>query len=71
MATSNAIDWVLVDHSASDDVRVGDVLSTDAGGMPAYRVVALADGRAWLRDDQHPFDWILPLGLLHWKARRD
>jgi hypothetical protein len=70
MAGMSAIDWVLVDHSAADDVQVGDVLSTDAGGMPAYRVVAMADGRVWLRDDQHPFDRILPLGLLHWKVRR-
>ena len=50
MASSHAIDWVLLDHTAARPVDIGDVVSVDAGGMPIYRVVAL-DGRSvWLDD---------------------
>ena len=65
-----AIDWVLVDHASREPIQVGDLVCTDAGGMPTYRVMALDSDRAWLRDDHHPFDWILPLSSFQWKARR-
>jgi hypothetical protein len=64
------IDWIIVDHTDREPVQVGDVVCSDAGGMPAYRVMALDRDRAWLRDDAHPFDWVLPLSSFHWKARR-
>ena len=70
MISFGVIDWVVLDHAAKDAVMVGDIVSTDAGGMPAYRVVALQGGRAWLRNDEHPFDWILPVSSFLWKARR-
>ena len=66
----SVIDWILVDHAAREPVQVGDLVCVDAGGMPAYRVMALENGRAWLRDEAHPFDWILPLSSFHWKAQR-
>ena len=61
----DAIDWVLLDNS---DVQTGDLVSAEAGGMPTYRVMAVDDDRVWLRDDDHDFDWILPLSAFHWKA---
>ena len=70
MFGATAIDWILVDHAAREPVQVGDLVCADAGGMPAYRVMALDDTRAWLRDTDHPFDWILPLSSFQWKARR-
>ncbi len=69
MTGAGAIEWVWVDHGAADAVQVGDVVSADAGGMPTYHVMSVADGRAWLRDDQHAADWILPLAAFQWKAR--
>ena len=68
--TRAAFEWVLLDHAARDPVTVGDLVCADAGGMPAFRVIALDDSRVWLRDDNHPFDWVLPLTGFQWKARR-
>jgi hypothetical protein len=65
MACLSVVDWVLLDPAA---VRVGDVVSADAGGMPTYRVVAVEDGRAWLNDGQHETLWILPVAAFRWKA---
>ena len=64
-------EWVLVDHAGREPVRVGDLVCADAGGMPTYRVMAIDNGRAWLRDDEHPFDWILPVATFQWKATRE
>ena len=60
-----AVDWVLL---AKDAVTVGDAVSADAGGMPIYRVVALADGQAWLRDEQHASLLEASLERFPWKA---
>lgn len=62
----SAVDWVL---SEQDDVRVGDVVSADAGGMPIYRVMALANGKVVLRDEQHSATLQAPLEQFPWKAR--
>jgi hypothetical protein len=64
------IDWVLLDHTAPGAVTVGDLVSADAGGMPAYRVVAVDDQRARLRDDSRAAEWVLPLARFQWKASR-
>ena len=60
-----AVDWVF---AAKDAVNVGDAVSADAGGMPVYRVVALADGLAWLQDDQHAGLRQAPLDRFPWRA---
>ena len=60
-----AVDWALV---AKDAVNVGDEVSADAGGMPIYRVVALADGLTWLQDDQHASLRQAPLDHFPWRA---
>lgn len=63
----SAVDWVL---SGEDDVHVGDVVSSDAGGMPIYRVMALANGKAVLKDELHAAELQAPLALFPWKARK-
>ena len=65
MTSLSAVDWVLLNGS---DVRVGDVVSADAGGMPTYQVMALENGQAWVRDGEHDLVWVLPLSVFHWKA---
>ncbi len=60
----SVVDWVLVDKDA---VSVGDAVSSDAGGMPVYRVVALANGLAVLQDEQHTGLREAPLEGFPWK----
>jgi hypothetical protein len=62
------VDWIFVDSATVDSVQVGDLVSAEAGVMPTYRVLALQDGRAWLRDEEHSADMISPLGRFRWKA---
>ena len=62
------VDWVFVDVGATDSVHVGDLVSAEAGGLPTYRVLALQEGRVWLRDEDHNADMISPLGRFRWKA---
>ena len=62
------VDWILLDTDFPGAVRVGDLVSAEAGGLPTYRVLALKDGRAWLRDEEHSADMISPLGRFRWKA---
>ncbi len=63
------VDWVLLDEAGLVGVRVGDLVSVEAGGLPFYRVLALRDGRAWLRDEHSGADRISPLSCFHWRAR--
>ena len=62
------VDWVLLDEVAQATLRVGDLVSVEAGGMPFYRVMRLDGDRAWLRDTERGFDCIAPVSLFHWKA---
>jgi hypothetical protein len=64
------IDWVFLEEAERGEVNVGDMISAEAGGMPTYRVLALRDGRAWLRDEVRGADLISPLSRFHWKAAR-
>ena len=61
----SAVDWIL---SSQDDVHVGDVVSSDAGGMPIYRVVAIEEGEALLEDQQRHTALRAPLDRFPWKA---
>ena len=65
--TESAIEWVHLDLAAPNALQVGDVVSAAAGGLPTYRVVALADQQAWVRDDDHAAIRLLPISRLHWK----
>ena len=60
-----AVVWVPL---AADAVKVGDLVSTDAGGMPIYRVVAVADAQALLEGEGSSGVRTMPLERLHWKA---
>jgi len=42
-------------------VAVGDVIRTGENFHPHYRVIALTEDRAWIRDTQHGTDHIVPL----------
>lgn len=64
MTQSNAIDWVPLDAGAGEPVQVGDLVSSDAGGMPIYRVTALGDGCAFLAGERQA----RPLTGFRWKA---
>ncbi len=65
------LNWVLVDKRAPDAVRIGDLVSADAGGLPVYRVLGAENGRIRLRDEQRQTDRIAPLSQFHWKACAD
>jgi hypothetical protein len=52
MAGSQAVDWTPLDHAAREPVRIGDMISADAGGMPIYRVIAVEKGQAWVAPAQ-------------------
>ncbi len=65
MANFSAVEWI---HLIRDAVQVGDIVSADAGGMPIYRVVAVADGQAWLSDERRSTVQKMPLDRFHWKA---
>ncbi|CAN7598509.1 hypothetical protein LJR225_004502 [Phenylobacterium sp. LjRoot225] len=63
----NAIDWTSL---AKDAVSPGDLVSAAAGGLPIYRVLAVADGKAWLQEDRHPTPQLMSLDRLCWKAAK-
>ena len=60
------IEWMHLDGAAA--LGVGDIVSAAAGGLPIYRVVALAGPEAWVQDDDHAAVRRLPLNRLHWRA---
>ena len=62
------IDWVYLNLANVGDVRVGELISAQAGGLPIYRVMALTHGRAWLKDLATGADRVTPLSDFHWKA---
>lgn len=61
----SAIEWVRL---ADDAVKVGDLVSAEAGGMPIYRVVALEGPQALLQSERSAEVQKMPLHRLHWKA---
>jgi hypothetical protein len=63
--TASPIEWIHLEPAA---LRVGDRVSAAAGGLPTYRVLAVDDHEAWVRDDDHAATRLLPLRRLHWKV---
>ena len=53
-APANLLDRVTA--TAGDLVRTGD------NAHPQFRVIAVADDRAWIRNTQHGTDHVVPLG---------
>jgi hypothetical protein len=66
--TAGDIDWIYLNLAGPDEVQIGELISAEAGGLPIYRVVALRDGRAWLKDLEDGSDRVTPLSAFHWKA---
>jgi hypothetical protein len=62
------VDWILLESGEPAAIQVGDVVSAEAGGLPTYRVMAIEDGRAWLKDETRGLDCISPVSRFHWKA---
>jgi hypothetical protein len=62
------VDWVVLDRAARNEIKVGDLVSVEAGGAPIYRVLRISEDRAWLRDERLQMDSVLPTSLFHWKA---
>jgi hypothetical protein len=67
-AMAATIDWVFLNPANVADVSVGELISADAGCMPIYRVMAIRDGRAWIKDLQDGADRVAPLSAFCWKA---
>jgi len=67
MARFRVVDWVLLDRAAAS-VKVGDLLSVDAGGMPIYQVTAVSDGLFFLRDERHPPMQVRSLERFRWRG---
>ena len=68
MPSARAVEWVLLDHAAQPPVRVGDMVSADAGGMPIYRVTGLAPDRIRLEDERHAVVEFSSLGAFRWRG---
>ena len=41
-------------------LRVGDLVRTGENFHPHYRIIALSEDRAWIRDVQHGTDHVVP-----------
>ncbi len=65
-----AVEWSLIDPSSRTAISQGDLVSAEAGGLPIYEVMRVADGRVWLREEQSGRDHVAPVGQLRWIMRR-
>jgi hypothetical protein len=61
------VDWALLDHAA-EPVKVGDMVSAEAGGLPIYLVVALEAGHAWVATAKGAPARALPLAAFRWRG---
>jgi len=68
MAVSHAIDWALIDQTSDQPVAVGDVVSTDAGGMPIFRVVGLKGRQVELANERDAVIGALPIDRFRWRG---
>jgi hypothetical protein len=68
MRTAPAVDWVPLDPAAPEPVKVGDLVSADAGGLPIYRVMALEEGRAWVATRPGAPERMMPLAGMRWRG---
>ena len=68
MNGAKEIDWQYLGSPSEGTVKVGELVSAEAGGLPIYRVMALAGDRAWLREEHDGIDRVAALSAFHWKA---
>jgi hypothetical protein len=64
------VEWSLISRSSQTPaIAPGDLVSAEAGGLPIYEVLDVADGCARLRDQQGRLDRVMPTGALRWRLR--
>lgn len=63
-----SVEWALLDHTASEPVAVGDLVSVDAGGMPIYRVMKVEPGHVWVAGERDATVREAPLELFRWRG---
>jgi hypothetical protein len=63
------VEWTLIDPTLEAPISRGDRVSAEAGGLPIYEVLQIADGRAWLREERRGQDYLLPTARLRWKLQ--
>ena len=51
----------IADLRSDVHVAVGDAVSTGENVRPLYRVIAVTEDRAWIRDIQHGTDHVVPV----------
>ena len=71
MMSARTVDWTLLDLSAPEPVKAGDLVSADAGGLPIFRVMALEEGRAWVAARPGAPARAVPLDAFRWRGRDD
>jgi hypothetical protein len=65
--SSRAVEWGLLDP-ATNPARVGDLVSVEAGGMPIYRVIALARGQAKVSGQRRTSVEDMSLDRFRWRG---
>ena len=68
MTMAHTVFWSLLDHAAKEPVKVGDMVSADAGGLPIYRVMACEPGRAWVATAMGGPARAMPLTGFRWRG---
>lgn len=68
MLSEHAVDWSPLDHTAREPVKIGDLVSADAGGLPVYRIMALEQGRAWVATRPGAAERMMPLDAMRWRG---
>jgi hypothetical protein len=67
MTGLRAVDWVVLDRAAPS-VKVGDLLSVEAGGMPIFQVTAVSGALVSLSDGRQPKEQVKPLECFRWRG---
>lgn len=62
------IEWEYFDRETWSALRPGAYISSEAGGLPIYKVMRIDSGRAWLRDIESGADRVASLGEFHWRV---
>ena len=62
------IEWICLTGSEAEGLRPGELVSSEPGGMPIYRILSLAEGGARLRDLRDGAERLCPLARMPWKA---
>jgi len=63
-----AIDWVPLDHAASEPVMIGDLVSAGIDDLPVYRVMALDEDRAWVATHPGAPQRMMSLAAMRWRG---